>query len=45
MEEREELGRATLLEWFQWLAERINERESVRRPRPAYEAERHWKPA
>jgi len=43
-EEREVRGRATLLEWFQWLAERMTERESATPPVPAYEAHRDWKP-
>ena len=43
-EEREVRGRATLLEWFQWLAERMIERETATPPVPAYEAHREWKP-
>ena len=43
-EEREVRGRATLLEWFQWLAERMIERETATPPVPAYEAHRDWKP-
>jgi len=35
-EERSKLGRATIWEWFQWLAERMAERERDRPPVPAY---------
>lgn len=43
-EDRERHGRNTLLEWFQWLAERMLEREKTTPPVPAYEAHKHWKP-
>lgn len=38
------LQRETAMEWFQWLAERILERETATRPVPAYVAHRNWKP-
>lgn len=41
---RADLGRDTAMEWFQWLAERIMERENSKAPVPAYLAHRHWKP-
>jgi len=41
---RQRTGRDTLSEWFQWLAERIIERESKRPPTPAYIAHRDWRP-
>jgi hypothetical protein len=31
------------MEWFQWLAERMLERETASQPVPAYIAHRHWK--
>ena len=40
--EREELGRETIEEWFQWLAERFAERESAVPPEPAHVAHRDW---
>ena len=43
-EERIARGRSTLLEWFQWLAERMIERESATPPVPAYEAHKDWRP-
>jgi len=43
-EERAARGRDTLLEWFQWLAERMLERESQAPVVPAYVAHRDWKP-
>lgn len=43
-EERAAQDRPTLLEWFQWLAERMREREADTPPLPAYEAEKDWKP-
>jgi len=43
-EDRVARGRTTLLEWFQWLAERMIERESKAPPVPAYEAHRNWRP-
>jgi multisubunit Na+/H+ antiporter MnhE subunit len=42
--EREALGRSTLWEWFQWLAERIEEHESSESPVPAHVAHRDWVP-
>lgn len=36
VEERKEMQRDTMWEWFQWLAERMQERESIRPPIPAY---------
>jgi hypothetical protein len=44
MEERAERGRETLLEWFQWLAERMIERESKVPVVPAYRAHAGWRP-
>ena len=42
MGEREQLERETIEEWFQWLAERLAERES-RQPRvPAHIAHKQW---
>jgi hypothetical protein len=43
-EERVARGRNTLLEWFQWLAERMIERESKTPVVPAYEAHANWRP-
>ena len=43
-EERVARGRDTLLEWFQWLAERMLERESAVPVVPAYVAHREWRP-
>ena len=40
--ERSLLGRDTIEEWFQWLAERLLERESKVPPLPAYIAHKHW---
>jgi hypothetical protein len=42
---RAAIGRETYFEWFQWLAERFAERETQAPPRPAYVAERAWRPA
>ena len=44
LEERAARGRETLLEWFQWLAERMLERESRMPAVPAYVAHRDWRP-
>jgi hypothetical protein len=44
MEERVARGRETLLEWFQWLAERMIERESKVPVVPAYRAHVNWRP-
>lgn len=43
-EERAMRGRETLLEWFQWLAERMIERESRVPVVPAYRAHADWRP-
>ncbi len=40
---REEQSRAHFLEWFQWLAERLNERGRPQEP-PAYVRFRDWQP-
>jgi hypothetical protein len=40
---RREMDRATGSEWFQWLAERMMERERKSPPVPAYIAHRGWK--
>jgi len=37
-------GRATYYEWFQWLYERFEERESAKTAVPAFVAHRAWKP-
>ena len=39
---REEHQRETLFEWFQWLAERLRDREKGRSPVPAYIAHKEW---
>lgn len=36
--------RDTAFEWFQWLAERMIDRETASQPIPAYQAHRDWKP-
>lgn len=41
-EERLAYGRVTLYEWFQWLAERMIEREKKSPAVPAYESHREW---
>jgi hypothetical protein len=41
---RHETGRETRWEWFQWLAERMAERESSAPPAPAHVAHRDWRP-
>ena len=41
---RKDLARETVWEWFQWLAERMMERETASAPVPAHEAFRDWKP-
>jgi hypothetical protein len=38
------IQRASAFEWFQWLAERLQERESAAPPPPAYIAHRDWTP-
>jgi len=40
---RRTLSRETFNEWFQWLAERMMERERVSPPVPAYIAHRTWR--
>jgi hypothetical protein len=39
---REYVQRDTFMEWFQWLAERMMERETEGQPIPAYTAHRGW---
>ena len=39
---REELQRDTIFEWFQWLAERMEEQENKGSPVPAYIAHKDW---
>ena len=39
---REEFQRETIFEWFQWLAERMREREETSSPVPAHIAHRDW---
>jgi len=43
-EARQRLGWPRLYEWFQWLADRIEERDLCAPRGPAYEAFRDWKP-
>jgi hypothetical protein len=43
-EQRAEQGRETIEEWFQWLAERMAERESRTPPVPAHVEHRRWRP-
>ncbi len=43
-DERAARGRDTLLEWFQWLAERMIERETKSPVVPAYVAHTNWRP-
>ena len=42
-DQRQRYQRDTWWEWFQWLAERMTERESKTRAVPAYIAHRDWK--
>jgi len=42
-EDRRDLKRETVWEWFQWLAERMIEREKKSPPNPAHIAHRDWK--
>jgi hypothetical protein len=42
-EDRRSLKRETVWEWFQWLAERMMEREKKSPPNPAHIAHRDWK--
>jgi hypothetical protein len=41
---RRDVSRDTRWEWFQWLYERLAERESKVEPVPAHQAHRHWQP-
>jgi len=41
-DDRESLERETVWEWFQWLAERMQERERRSAPIPAHIAHRDW---
>jgi hypothetical protein len=41
-EDRRRLERETVWEWFQWLAERMHERERADAPVPAHIAHRQW---
>jgi hypothetical protein len=43
VETRESSGRPTYYEWFQWLYERLEERESKRPAIPAFVEHRDWK--
>jgi len=43
-EERQVMGRETWVEWMQWLAERIIEREKAKTAVPAYIEYRDWEP-
>lgn len=40
---RKDLGRDTPWEWFQWLAERVDDHERGIRPVPAYVQHKNWK--
>lgn len=42
--ERNEVGRQTINEWFQWLKERLEESESGKPPVPAHIEHKDWKP-
>ena len=42
-EDRRSLQRETIWEWFQWLAERMIEREKANPPVPAHIAHRGWR--
>jgi hypothetical protein len=39
---RRDLNRETLFEWFQWLSDRMKEREESRSPVPAHIAHQDW---
>ena len=41
--ERNEVGRQTINEWFQWLKERLEESESDKPPVPAHIEHKDWK--
>jgi len=42
-DERREMKRETIAEWFQWMAERITEREKKAAPIPGYIEYKDWK--
>ncbi|MGZ3404981.1 MAG: DUF4760 domain-containing protein [Polyangia bacterium] len=42
-EDRAVMGRPTVWEWFQWLAERMIEREQVTPPNPAHLVHKQWR--
>ena len=42
--ERNEVGRQTINEWFQWLKERLEDSESDKPPVPAHIEHRDWRP-
>jgi hypothetical protein len=42
-DQRQEQGRETIEEWFQWLAEQMAQRESGQQPIPAHVAHRDWR--
>jgi len=37
-------NRESAFEWFQWLAERVHERDNKFKPLPAYQLHKSWKP-
>jgi len=43
-DEREEQGRETIEEWFEWLADRLREREHAEAPVPAHVEHARWQP-
>lgn len=43
-EMKESSGRDTYYEWFQWLFDRLEERETLKPAIPAFVAHRNWKP-
>jgi len=43
-DERRDVGRDTINEWFQWLKERLEEAESKAPPIPAYIEHKNWSP-
>ena len=45
IEERERSDYPAMMEWHQWLVERLRERADERGPTPAYEAYRDWAPS
>jgi hypothetical protein len=44
LESRAEQSRDNVYEWFQWLADRLQELPEFRTAPPAYAARRDWKP-